>query len=433
MIIKVSSYLKGNELLRSFLGIGGIYIFGIPLGLVINILLARYLGSEEFGQYAFVISLVTLLALPASGGLPNLLTREIAQYSNMAQWALYRGALRAAHCWVLLVSVIILATYYVAYYFGWVLNYGKWGLMSTALLLIPLQGLNSVRSGTLKGLGYPAISELPMQTLHPVLFLTGIGLLITYGALSVNKVLSLQIIVTGITFIIGSALLLICRPKISVQYKVENRKKYWLQALLPFTLVSVVGTFNAQIVTVILGLFSDDTSVAMLRVADRGAQFVILALGLINLVVAPKIVKLHQEHSNGELQKLSRESTIWILIVASSIAALFIFFGRPLISLLFGVEYSAGSYMPIVIMSVGYLATVSFGPSAPLLAMTGNENSMLMCQLYGLLALVMMSVILIPIYGTIGAALSIAVGQVVWNGSLGYYVFKVLDIRPGIY
>ena len=74
-------------------------LFQIPIGLGVSILLARFLGPEQFGQYTFVMVLVPLLALPITGGMQNLLTREVAAYSHAGKWRLYKGILRAA-AWI---------------------------------------------------------------------------------------------------------------------------------------------------------------------------------------------------------------------------------------------------------------------------------------------------------------------------------------------
>jgi hypothetical protein len=50
----------------------------------------------------------------------------------------------------------------------------------------------------------------------------------------------------------------------------DNRN--WLFTLLPLTLFGLVGTFNAQVATLLLGTLGTDEAVAGLRVAQRGAH-----------------------------------------------------------------------------------------------------------------------------------------------------------------
>ena len=64
------------------MGLGGQKIFSLIAAMLISILLARTLGPEEYGLYVFVSAFIPLAALPITGGLPQLLTREVAKYGN---------------------------------------------------------------------------------------------------------------------------------------------------------------------------------------------------------------------------------------------------------------------------------------------------------------------------------------------------------------
>ncbi|MBT6123963.1 MAG: oligosaccharide flippase family protein [Halieaceae bacterium] len=109
------------------------YVLSMPVGLLTSILLARYLGPAAFGQYAFVLSLLALLALPVAGGLPQLLTREVARFSHDERWALYRGVVPAAHGWVLLMAALVLISFWLAGPVGGLLpQTGKWALLGIA-------------------------------------------------------------------------------------------------------------------------------------------------------------------------------------------------------------------------------------------------------------------------------------------------------------
>ena len=68
--------------IKIFFGLGGQKVFSLLAALVISIVLARVLGPEDYGLYVFVSAFIPLAALPISGGLPQLLTREVAKHTN---------------------------------------------------------------------------------------------------------------------------------------------------------------------------------------------------------------------------------------------------------------------------------------------------------------------------------------------------------------
>ena len=83
-------------LLRGALGTGALGIVHRGLGLITAILLARLLGAEGYGFYAFPLGVVGVLAVPAQLGLPSLVTREIARSHATEEWPLMTGLRRRA-------------------------------------------------------------------------------------------------------------------------------------------------------------------------------------------------------------------------------------------------------------------------------------------------------------------------------------------------
>lgn len=150
---------------------GAIRILAIPLGLATSILLARYLGPDAFGQYAFMMALLPLFILPV-WGLAQLLTREVAAFRFEAQWSNLRGLPRAACAWVILVSLV--AYLLAEMVMGWPEG-GKWALLGLLVPLIPLNGLSLVAKGLIKGLGSPSLAELTLLLTKPLAVLVGLG------------------------------------------------------------------------------------------------------------------------------------------------------------------------------------------------------------------------------------------------------------------
>ncbi len=195
---------KKQELIKSFLSVGAMRLIALPTGLFSSIMLARFLGPEQFGQYAFIMALVPLLAIPITGGMQNLLTREVAAYSYSGQWRHYRGIVRAGHIWVVFVSALFLATYFV---FAFVLDlmptYGKWSLLPVGVLMIPLLGLNAARNGVIKGLGLPALAELPKMLLQPLIALLALMLVIYTIGLNPEIAIWIQVLSNVAILLIG--------------------------------------------------------------------------------------------------------------------------------------------------------------------------------------------------------------------------------------
>lgn len=420
-----------QQLIKSFLGVGVMRLAAIPIGLATSVLLARFLGPEQFGQYAFIMALVPLLALPITGGMQTLLTREVASYSQAGRWSLYKGALNAAHGWAISISLCIFVIY-VIFAFGITVipTSGKWSLLSIALLMLPLLGLNTARNGVIKGLGMPAMAELPGMLIQPLIALGVLsGVAFTVG-LNANSAIWVQVVSVAFTFLIATVIFFKLRPTEAVSVKGEYDLRVWGSALAPFVLLSLVGTFNAQLGILALGLFSSDEQVAALRVAERGSHFVALSLTIVNLVISPHIVNAFKSKDLKLLQRLSRQSARGAFAIALPIGLLLIFFGDSLISVLFGEEYSEISYLPLIILVIGQLFNVFFGSVGFLLAMTGNEKQSFKGQVFAVFISLFLCWALVPTMGAVGGAIAVSSSIIFWNAILGYLVYRKVGIRP---
>lgn len=421
------------KLVKDFIGVALMRISAIPLGLIISVVLARVLGPEQFGQYAFIMSIVPLILLPVSGGISQLLTREVAKFAQADDWSFYKGAISASHWWVLSTSFFILAMYGMGLLADLLPSDGKWGLLPIAILLVPLLGLGDVRVGTIKGLGKPAIAEMPQQLILPLFLVLYCVCAAWLGRLDARSAIWGQVIGATLAFIIASLTFSQLKPNNLGEFRRIYRLESWKAALLPFSMLAAVNMINIQIGIVALGFLSTNEQVAAMRVAERGGQFVVLSLTLVNMVIAPYIVKAHQNLDTALLQKMAVQSARGAFIIALPIAAIFVFFGESLISLIFGEDYSGISYVPLVIVTIGQLFNVFFGPVGHLLAMSGNEKDSLTGQMLALVMNVIFAIILIPALGAVGAAMASAFSTVVWNVILTIKVKRRLNIKSSAF
>jgi O-antigen/teichoic acid export membrane protein len=422
-----------KQLIKSFLGVGVMKLLSMPIGLVTSIIIARALGPENFGKYAFIMALIPLIALPVSGGFPQLLTREVASFAHANEWALYKGALKASHGWVFIVSTAVLGFYWTfGVGLGLIPTEGKWGLLPVAIFIIPLMGLGAVRTGTIKGLGLPAYAELPGQLIQPIFILLFYASTAWFHVLDARVAIWGQIAGAGLVFLIASWMFYRIQPQSASRPKPEYRIQHWGAALLPFSLLAMVSTFNAQIGIIALGILGTDEQVAAMRIAERGGQFVVLSLMLVNQVIAPYIVRAYRDGDINRLQKLAQKSSRGSFFIALPIAMILILGGENFIGLIFGIEYAQISYYPIVIIVIGQLVNVFFGSVGHFLSMSGHERDTLRGQFFSVLANLFFCIILIPKFGAIGAATAVSISIFIWNIILEYFVISRIKIRTTI-
>ncbi len=436
------AYSRGDglraQLVRGALGVGGLKLLSLPLTLLPTILLARGLGPEGYGQYTFIVALVTTLAIPLGPALTQLITREAARLDHDGEVGRITLLLRWADRNVLLGSVLVAAVIggLALWQVQWRVD-DRWTLLLLGLFALPLLGLTAVRSGILTGLRRVVMGQLPELLVRPLLLFIVAGALLLIDTLNPATAIAAFLTGAGGALIVGVVLLrrvFLPEKQISgFSSDIQEQNKQWMCAWMPFTLLVTTSTLNAQIGILLLGWLSSNEQVAALQVAARGAMLVAFSLAIVNHVIGPHITQVHMAQDNKRLQAISRRSAQIALLVALLIALPLIFFGEPILSLMFGVEYGSFSTLPLAILAFGQLVNVGFGSVGMLLTMSGFERDTLCGQFLALIVNVVVAVMLIPTFGALGAAVAAAAALVTWNLIMGFMVIERLNIRPGVF
>jgi len=381
-----------------------------------------------------VLAVISLLALPVGPGLGQLVTREVAKYHHGEDWGLFRGLLRRAHQWVIIGSALmaVVIALLAARNATWSVN-DRWTLLFLATLMLPLLGLNALRGSTLRGLRNVFYAQLPELLARPGLHLVIAGGLLAAGMLNPATALASQIAATALAFGVGAWFLRRLKPAEVGQAQPDYRHGEWGRALLPFTLLAAVGTFNGQIGILALGWLGTTEDVATLQLAMSGSMLVVLSLTIVNMVIGPHITRAHRNNDKPRLQRLSRQSARAALAVALPIALPLILFGGPIVELVYGEVYRDTVTLPLVIMVVGQLVNVAFGSVGLFLTMSGHEQDSLKGQLSALAVNGIAAAVLIPFFGTIGAAIAIALGLLTFNMILAVKVMQRLGIGVTVF
>lgn len=404
-------------------------VISLPIGLAISIILARALGPKEFGQYAFAMSLISIIGLSVSGGIPQLLTREISGYVLTNNWSLYRGAIRAFSVWVVLISTLIILAYWlIGFSFKLLAVEGKWSLLNVGLFMLPLIGIASVRKGVTKGLSLPVYAEMPGLLIQPTVIFLIISFFAWRDWLSSETAIFSQFLGCLVVFLVTSLIFNSVQPPESRKADNIYEIQVWRSSLLPFALISLISTLNIHVGILMLGVFSVEEQIAAMRIAERGGQLVVMALTLVNIVIAPHIVRAFKDGDKLLLQKLVHKTARGSFFLALPVTLSFVLFGGSLVGFVFGEQYSEISYIPLVIVSIGQLFNVFFGSVGLVLMMGGFEKRALNAQILSLAINMSLCIILVPLIGAIGSAIAVTVGLIVWNVFLWVIVKRQLGI-----
>jgi O-antigen/teichoic acid export membrane protein len=396
--------------------------------LSVSIILARVLAPEGYGIYAFAFSIMSLLAIPVQVGLPTLVVREIASYQQNGYWSYLRGILRWANRIVIVLSLVVgTGAAVVLFWFGSEIDRAQLLTIGWALLLLPLLALNSIRGAALKGLRRVVLGQFPETLIQPCLFLILLTVALVFSELQPHQAMALYCASAAVAFLVGLALLIIFLPTEAQSVAPEYEKHKWLMSIGPLSLLAGLQLISGQTDIFMLGVLAAKEDVGLYRVAFAGASLVVFVLTAVNIVIGPHISRLYSSDDKERLQRMLRSSARFILLAALPVAAVFILFGKDILSLVFGTSYTA-AYMPLAILCLGQVINAGMGSVGLILNMTGNERETLKGVAVATVFNVVLNIILIPRYGSVGAAAATAVSIVVWN----LLLFRAVRARLGI-
>ena len=87
-----SNYSVATKFLtKGTIGTLSLKIFSTIIGFITSIIIARLLGVEEYGNYAYAISWIYLLSIPSIFGMDKLLVRNISFYFKNSSWTLMKA------------------------------------------------------------------------------------------------------------------------------------------------------------------------------------------------------------------------------------------------------------------------------------------------------------------------------------------------------
>ncbi len=415
---------------------GGVGSFIVKIGnvlllLSVSVVLARLLGAAKYGVYAYVFAWITILGIPAQLGLPNLLVREVAACQTRSEYGLMNGILRWAFKVSALSGIVIgLLAVVVVYFLTDSYKSGVFFTFVCGVFLIPLIGLGEVRGATLRGLRKIVLGLLPEKILCPALFLVILLLiksLLPNMKISPPLAMSCYVVASALSFCVGIFLLMRNLPRKAINASPKYDTKVWLSSAISMSLIAGVSVINSQADIVVLGIFSDSTSVGVYRIAAQVSALIGFGLQAMNTAVAPFFSQLYTSGDVRRLQKVVTGSARVILALALPVVLILVVWGNRILSVVFGAEF-VSAYAPMAILALGNLVDATAGSVALLLNMTGFERITVRWLALTSVANIFLNLFLVPLYGIYGAAASTAFTTVMWNVLLWLSVRKSIGI-----
>lgn len=400
---------------------------GTVLGLVCNIVVARFYGAGVLGIVAVVNSVLLLGAtftiLGTNTALLRLIPEHLTRFSASSAFQLYRRARSLVIVTSLAVALgLLLMSGFVARHLFGKPHLGFYLIL--AALIIVFRAVGTLNIQAMRGLLLIKCFAL-MQVLQSV---TVLVLLVVLAAMSSAPEMPVYayLAAVGIAAIAGGVI--VSRAFRRRRAPGDRIHPVAIRGLLslsvPMWMTSGLMMIIGQTGVVILGVFRSDAEVGQYAVAIRLAALTTFILLAVEAMAAPRFSELFQQGRVDELFDVAKRSSKLIFWATAPILVILLLFGRTILGMLFGPSFVV-AYPAVVFLVAGQFVNSIAGCTASFMNMTGHHVVFRNIVLLAALINVIENLILVPIYGMKGAAIAAATSLLLWNcATLGYIGLK---------
>lgn len=421
----------GYKVSKDVVKSGVVKILGISFSFILSIVLARVLKPEIYGSYTYLVSLVMILSVPIQFGLPKYVLRKVAEFTAKNNKLEINNLITFSYQIMLLVALIIFSLLYI---FS---NYIELNLVTNVgMLLAALLGsLSLVHGNVLRGVGAVFEGNISELVIKPasVIFLVLICFQV-FNEIAIETMLMLYSLALVISLAVSIYLSrkYVVLPNIShLVWKIPSLKisgSVFRNSLLPLLLISLVDILNSNTDILILGQYSSKSDIAVYKVALTLSWLFSLPRSIYTLALAPRIAGVYFDN-NSEFKELINMMSQRVFLFSSILFIVLLSTCNTIIPLVYGDEYT-GAAKILFLLASGHVANVSLGMGDVVLNMTGHEKSVAFLSLVSVIVNVTAALLLIPLYGIIGAAASTSLSLLIWNLSLFVLMKRKLRFYP---
>lgn len=409
-----------------------IRVISAVIAFISQVLLARWMGSFEYGIFVLVWTTMIIVGNLSCLGFHTSVIRFIPEYREKGMFAELRGILVTSRLFVLLASTAIagigmlgirllsfeIEPYYVVPFF-------------LGAILLPMVALSDMLQGISRANSWAVFALSPTYIIRPLLILVFMAgaLMLGYPASAGTAIVATILATYGTTI----------AQFVGVTARVDNRVepgprkilfKQWFVVSLPIFLVESFFFLLTNADVLMVGAYMQPEDVAVYFATVKTLALVHFVYFAVKAGVAQRYAQF--THADPEkLADFARETVSWTFWPSLTMALVVLVLGKPML-ILFGPEFAEG-YPLLFLLVFGVVARAAVGPCESLLTMSGNQNICAVVYAMTLALNIGLNVVLIPAFGLWGAAISTAAAMVFEATALSFTVWRKLSIRMAIF
>ncbi len=414
----------------------GINFFGSIIGMVLNyillMMLTRFLTPEEFGSFVLAQAIINVSIAFVLVGMHKSLDRFIPFYHSLGEIGKIKTLIFNIIKWTLGLSLIAVILFFISADFI---------------------SLSIFKKKILARIFKIMIISIPLLTFIQIVVFSFIGFKELRYQVYIQKILLplIQIIFGAVIFIRGFKLIgwvcmyiaslfvasffaffLLRKKIIKILFNIspiEINFKEIISYSWPLSINSVILFVSSQIALLFLGYFGDSAEVGVFRIYVYLTFFISLVMSSFAQIYKPVISDLIARKKIREIHNIYKRVSKWIFLINALFFMIVLLFGIEIVKILFTDKYLI-TPIALFILAGGKFINSWFGPEGVTLEAFGNTKLSMLNSLIILWINLVLSYMLIPRYGLIGASIVASISPII-GGLCGFIeIFWLYRLNP---
>jgi len=410
-----------------------IYVAGTGVTACAQLLIARIVGAETYGVYAYVMAWMTILAYFCALGFDMALLRFVAAYQTTGAWSLARGVIQYAERRALAVGILVILAGALVIFSQPRLSPALRVTFLAGFILVPVLALLWIRCSTIRAFGGVTMAVLPDKVVRDGVLLVLVVLAPAVLGRRADAPAVMMATVVGAVVALGLASLAVRRlqPDGLTTAQSEYAAATWRRTAVPLLIIGAAEALLNRTGVMLLGWFGETREAGIYSLAFNVAFLVALPRTAINILFAPTISGLFTRRDQAALQALVTTAASWTLSAAVCIALVLALLAEPILAW-FGKDFVAG--VPALrLLLAGQVIVASYGSQLPVMTMTKHERGAAVILIFSAMINIAAGCVFIAILGLTGAAVATTIALVVWNVAMACFISRHLQLTPGIF
>jgi O-antigen/teichoic acid export membrane protein len=388
----------------------GLYLIGNgisrAIGLVTNVVLTRFLGTNLYGIYAYLGVIFSLVTVFTRLGGDKSVMRFLPEYEDQPRKR--QAMLSLAYGTSLLASgvVAVLVYLFAPLISAYTLNEPLFvDVLRITAIVIPFNTLAMLTYSVFKGIERMDYNVAVSSITRPVFRLVFIGGAVVLGYSLIGA--AAGVVVSGILTLVVALAVLYERTELgSIARPTRSEVRRYYDFSIPLTFNQLGSFLYNRVDILMVGFLLTGSAVGIYNVAVLLSRVLSLPLTAFNQLFPPIASRLYHEGGHEELEFVYKTLTrvIFSITLFPAVAMIVL---TPELLRVFGADFVRGRVV-LILFVFAQLTSAMVGPSGYLLMMTDHQYLTMVNQIASGVLNAVLNYVMITAFGFVGAALATA-------------------------